>query len=487
MFIFRILKLFYLFLRYNCFFFLGMINHPLFFIFKILYNPQSKSQAKRLRKFCENAGPLFIKLGQILSTRVDILSKIFINELQLLKDSTKSYSQNVLKKAFHKNFEEDVNNIFTHISEKSIGSASIALVFKAHLNNLPVAIKIIKPQAISIINNDIAILNIIFKILEVISYKAKISKLSKLIEHLKYQISFELDLRLESACAQKMAENFKDNPNIYIPKIYWKYTNQNILIQEWSDGIKIDDIKTLQSHNLDTLQITKKFSEIFFYQTLRDGFFHGDIHSGNIFVLTNGKIAFIDFGIMGKLDNKLKYYIKEVFLAFLNKDYNLAAQIHFDAGWVPKKYKVEDFSLACRSIVEKIFDLPQDEIKLGELLQQLFTISSMFEMEIQEDLLILQKNLLYFENLCKILSPKENIWILCKDILNKNIRSKSNINNYVKYKASNFTENLKNDVIDFMSIYNKKKSNHKLIFLNFLLCIIIFFLLSIIIFKDITK
>ncbi len=482
MFIFRILKLIYLFFRYNCFFLLGMINHPLFFIFKILYNPQSKSQAKRLKKFFENAGPLFIKLGQLLSTRVDILSKIFIQELQLLKDSNKSSSFNILKKLFYKNFNEDINNIFTNISPKSVGSASIALVFKANLNNSPVAIKIIKPKSISIIKNDLAILSVIFKILEFISYRAKTSKITKLIEHLKYQISFELDLRLESAAAEKMSENFKHNSHIYIPKIYWQYTNQHILTQEWINGIKIDDIQTLKDNNFNLLDITKRFSEIFFHQTLRDGFFHGDIHSGNIFVLPNGKIAFIDFGIIGKLNNKLKFYIKEVFLAFLNKNYDLASQIHFDAGWISKKYKVEDFSLACRSIVEKIFNLPQEEVKLGELLQQLFSISSMFEMEIQEDLLILQKNLLYFENICKILSPKENIWVLCKNILNKNAPSTQNINSYLQYKTSNILDSVKNDILNVVSTYNKNKYHNKLIFINLLLCIIIVFLLSIIIF-----
>lgn len=458
----RLLKLIYLFIRYNCFFLLALMPIKIIYPIKWLYNPNSINQAIALKKFL-NSTPLLIKLGQLLATRIDLFSDVFILQLKTLNDNTKNEDINFLKKIFLQEFKKDVDQIFQNISATSVASASVAKVYKARFNNQDVAIKVLNPKIKKYMQLDITLLKILFSFLEVFSSKAKISKPTKIINYLENQIKFELDLRFEGASAEQLQENFKDDKDIYIPKIFWDYTAKNILVEEWIDGIKIDDTDSLIKHRLNLQDITKKLAKIFFHQTLRDGFFHGDIHSGNTLVLKTGQICFIDFGIMGHLNNQLKFYVKEVFVAFLNKDYTKASAIHFEAGWVKEPHKIEEFSLACRSIVEKIFHLPQNQIQIGKLLEQLFLISTMFDMEIQQDLLLLQKNLVYLENTGRILCPNENMWAMSKDIITQNIKNDILMPNYYKYKASNILNGFKKELIKGINYYNKPKHYHILI------------------------
>jgi ubiquinone biosynthesis protein len=439
-----------------------MIPTRVIYPIKWLYNPNSTTQAIALKKFL-NSTPLLIKLGQLLATRIDLFSTTFIEQLKTLNDNTKNEDINFLKKIFYKEFNQDVQQIFQDISQNSVASASVAKVYKAKLNNQNVAIKVLNPKIKKYMKLDIALLKILFKFLELFSATAKISKPTKIINYLENQIKFELDLRFEGASADQLREHFKTDKDIYIPKIYWDYTGKDIIVEEWIDGIKIDDKNSLLQNNIDLNDVTKKLAKIFFLQTLHNGFFHGDIHSGNTFVLKTGQICFIDFGIMGHLNNKLKFYVKEVFVAFLNKDYNKASTIHFEAGWVKEPHKIEEFSLACRSIVEKIFHLPQNQIQIGKLLEQLFLISKMFDMEIQQDLLLLQKNLVYLENTGRILCPNDNMWIMSKDIITQNIKNDILTPHYYKYKASNTFNNLKKELIKGINYYAKPKSYHILI------------------------
>ncbi|UQY80664.1 putative protein kinase UbiB [Candidatus Hepatincola sp. Av] len=423
MIVLRLCHITYLFIRYNCF----------FLLYSSLKLSTSKTRSTRLVKFLEYGGPIFIKLGQVLSTRVDMFNDVFLEELQKLRDQAKPINSVIIDNILFQELHLKVQDVFQEIEETPVASASIAQIHKGVLKNgKTVALKIIKPNTARIFKQDIAILKILFWLIEVLTKRGRISKPTRIIDYLEKSIKMELDLSYEAAAIDEFRDNFKEDPDVYVPKVYWSYVSKNILVEEWIDGFKITDISQIQNNNLSLESITKKITKVFFVQTLQYGFFHGDIHPGNVFVLKTGQIALVDFGIMGRLDEKNQDYLTNLFIAFLNKDYYKAAKIHFDAGWISNKYTIEDFSLACRSIVEKILYLPQEEIMLGDLLHQLFVISGDFAMEIQENLLLLQKNLLYLEHIGRKLSPKNNMWIVSKSIIEENISNRYGLEYYIK-------------------------------------------------------
>lgn len=390
-----------------------------------MYNKNSKRQAKRFCKFLVSAGPVFIKLAQVLSTRVDLFSETYMIELKKLRDNVNPVSKKKIIKIIENDFKEKIEEIFLELSDYPIASASIAQVHKAKLlDGSIVIVKVIKPKTSKLFKQDIALLKLIFTILQNFSKRGKVSKPLKIVNHLEEVMKLELDLRFEGASIDEFKENFEGESILYIPKIYWNYMSENVLVEEFIDGISLNNIEEIKASGLDLDQITEKLTKIFFLQILRDGYFHGDMHQGNIFVLKTGQISLVDFGIMGRLSLSLRRYLFDLFLAFVNRDYKKASEIHFKAGWISNKYNVDDFALACRCIMAKLLDKPQKDIKIGELLEQLFIISGNFEMEIQEDLLLLQKNLMYLENLGRVLSPNSNMWLLSKRIITENINEK---------------------------------------------------------------
>lgn len=474
MIILRLCHIIYLFIRYNCF----------FLLYSSLKFSTSKARSKRLLQFLEHGGPIFIKLGQVLSTRVDMFNDVFLEELQTLRDQAKPVNSLVIDNILWQELHLRVQDVFQEVAETPVASASIAQIHKGILKNgQAVALKIIKPNTAKIFKQDIGILKILFWFIEVLTKRGRISKPTRIISYLEKSIKMELDLRYEAAAVDEFRDNFKDEPDVYIPKVYWSYVSKNILVEEWIDGFKITDVAQIQNHNLSLEDITKKVTKIFFIQTLEHGFFHGDIHPGNVFVLKTGQIALVDFGIMGRLNDKNQDYLTNLFRAFLNKDYYKAAKIHFDAGWISNKYSVEDFSLACRSIVEKILYLPQEEIMLGDLLHQLFVISGDFAMEIQENLLLLQKNLLYLEHIGRKLSPRNNMWVLSKGVIEKNISKKYSLEYYMKKL---YAEPLQEFTLLKESLYNYNYSLIKLLhhqrFCSKINLILMFFVLCLICF-----
>ena len=481
MFILRAIVLVLLLIRYRCLFVIGFLPVFPFNLFRMLYKPHSKKQANNFVAFLEKSGPLFIKLGQVLSTRIDIFSESYIQSLKNLRDQAKSNNKNILPEIFFKSFGTNINEIFQEISLNPIASGSIACVYKGILKNkAPVIIKIIKPNTEKRFKQDLLILKILFIITENLSKQAKISKPTQLTSNLEAIMRLELDLRFEAASADTLKENFADDNDLYIPKIYWEYTAKDILVEEWIDGISVGNVEELKKNNFSMVDIVRKITKIFFYQALRDGFFHGDIHTGNIFVLKTGQIALVDFGIMGKLDGNLRKYVGEVFMAFLSKDYKKAAKIHFDAGWVNPKYNIEDFTLACRSIVEQTMLINKENVMLGKLLEQLFLITTKFEMEIQEELLILQKNLLYLENISRSLIPDQNMWLLSKDVIQSHMESQHTKMTYIVNEAKKHTApiiniyNLFHSYKTLLEINNNlKNKSYKLNLLLTILCIII--------------
>ncbi|MDR2007644.1 MAG: hypothetical protein LBQ34_01565 [Alphaproteobacteria bacterium] len=418
----RFLYLGLLFTRYNCFFILGLLNSKWLFFFNVLYNKNSQRQAVRFAAFLSAAGPVFIKLAQAMSTRVDLFSGVYIEELKKLRDKVSPIPFKHIVRVVEADFGMRIDEIFAEIEPTALASASVAQVHKAKLRSgEDVILKVIKPKTAKLFKQDISLLKLIFGLLQSMSKRGQTSKPLKLITHLEDVMKLELDLRFEAAAMDELRENFLEESMIYIPKVYWNYVSSSCLVEEFINGVSLNNIDTIKQNNYDLDKITKNLATVFFLQVLRDGYFHGDMHSGNIFIMSNEVIGFVDFGIMGRVSPSLRKYLFDVFLAFVNKNYKKAAEIHFKAGWVSSKYNVDDFALACRSIMAKLLDKPQKDIKIGELLRQLFIIAGNFEMEIQEDLLLLQKNLMYLENLGRVLSPEQNLWVLSNEIISKNI------------------------------------------------------------------
>lgn len=484
----RFVYLLLLFTRYNCFFILGLLNSKWLFLFNILYNKNSQKQAQRFTKFLVSAGPVFIKLAQVISTRVDLFSEIYINELKKLRDNVKPISKKHIIKVIKNDFHSSINDIFAEISENPIASASIAQVHRAKLlDGSDVIIKVIKPKTFKLFRQDVALLKLIFSFLQTFSKRGKISKPLRIVTHLEDVMKLELDLRFEASSMDELRENFEQDSVLYIPKVYWNYVSQSVLVEEFIDGVSLNYIDELKGKGINLNKITESLTQIFFLQILRDGYFHADMHAGNIFVTKSGQVALVDFGIMGRLSLSLRKYLFDLFLAFVNKDYKRAAEIHFQAGWISKEYNVDDFALACRSIMAKLLDRPQKDIKIGELLEQLFIISGNFEMEIQEDLLLLQKNLMYLENLGRVLSPDENMWVLSKKIITDNIDKNAVFKETIKDKYKSWIDEAMQVKDNFLGLSKILQEQNEIIANNAkwikILAIFIFFIVVLLIFR----
>lgn len=431
----------------------------------LLYKIIRKSTNNILLNLLQNLGPVYIKLGQVLSTRVDLLSPKTIKYLEQLKDNAKPMANHKVFKVFNKALGKNINTEFTDI--KLISTASIAQVYSACLNNKKVAIKIIKPSVKKLITLDLKIIYGLFVMLETFSKVFKHAKPTKLVKNLQHNVLYEIDLRFEAANIEEVSANVQDiqylfNNAVNLPNVYWQYVSGNTLVMEYINGVSIANINALNSNNVNLDNLSYDLLKLFFYQVLVNGYFHGDIHSGNVLVSANGSINLIDFGIMGKIDDTTKYYLFELFTAFLNQDYKKAAQIHFTLGWVDATvYKVEDFALACRIVMQNLLNKPQKDINIGKFLQDLFNIAKMFKMKSQENVLTLQKNLIYIENIIKNLVPNTNTASLSFKILqdlqkDKAINTYKILPNVYANKVNSSISSGLNTINNFMQLQQQK-------------------------------
>lgn len=417
-------------------------------------------------------GPAFIKLGQVLSTRADLIGVALCSELTKVQDRLPAFSFTEVKKEIESQLETNIQNIFKYVEETPYAVASIAQVHKAEtIDGEKVAIKILKPTIEKQFASNLKVLYFIARFIDAHIESIKRLKLIDIVDKISELISMELDLRLEAAAADKLRINCVNDVGIYIPKILWQYTKQRILVLEWVDGISINNKIDLVNAGFDLHELAAKLAIIFFNQAFRDGFFHADMHQGNIFVNKYGDIVLVDFGIVGYLDIYTKSFIAEILYGFAHKDYKKVADVHFKAGYVPDSQSVELFELACRSIGEPIVGKPIEQISISLLLKQLFETTRKFKMETQPQLLLLQKTMMTVEGVGYFLYPEVNMWALIipwiQDWSQKNlgvterlIRMKqdvkqlpinfnsliSNLNTYLKVKiADNASEALDND------------------------------------------
>jgi len=406
----------------------------------------SLNEEQKLCNSIQEMGTTFIKLGQFLSTRPDIIGSEVAKKLENLQDKLPPFSSEEAKKIMKKELGENNYNSLINISEP-VAAASIAQVHKAQLNDnetiKDVAIKILRPNIKKIFNEEIDALMLLAFIIEGTVKKTKRLKLVEVVFLLKEITNLELDLRFEAAAANEFLENTKNDVGFNVPEIFWNFTSENILTLEWIDGISIREKEELQKRKIDTKELASNVIQHFLRHSIRDGFFHADMHQGNLFINKSGEIIPVDFGIMGRLDKLNKRYLAEILFGFVKRDYKKVAEVHLIAGLVPKNVSIDEFAQALRSIGEPIFGQSVKDISGGNLLKQLFEITEKFNMQTQPQLLLLQKTMVVVEGVARQLNPETNIWKTSKPVLENWLKEAKDPINYLNETIENTSEVIK--------------------------------------------
>ena len=384
-----------------------------------------KDEGERLSNSLESMGTTFIKLGQFLATRPDIIGEELSKKLENLQDKLPPFSLLQAKEIIKNDLGESTYNSIISLGEP-VAAASIAQVHKAQIDDngtiKDVAIKILRPNIKKIFNEEIDAIMLFAFLVESFIKKTKRLKLVEVVFLLKEITNLEMDLRFEAAAANEYAENTKNDVGFRVPQIYWNYTSENVMTLDWVDGISIRETDELKNKNFNTEKIAEDVIQNFLRHAVRDGFFHADMHQGNIFIDNDGQIVPIDFGIMGRLDKMSKRFLAEILFGFIQRDYRKVAEVHLIAGLVPKEVPIDDLAQALRSIGEPIFGQAVKDISGGKLLKQLFDVTEKFNMQTQPQLLMLQKTMVVVEGVARKLNPNTNIWTTSKPVLESWLR-----------------------------------------------------------------
>ncbi len=381
---------------------------------------KQETRGARLRLALQELGPVFIKFGQTLSTRPDLIAADVAIELVKLQDQVPPFSGKQAKEIVEQAYEEPLDQHLASFNDQPMAAASVAQVHEATLHDgKEVIVKVIRPDIRPVIDRDIALLYRIATLLDTHWPEAKRLNLMEVVEDYDNTIHDELDLMREAANASQLRVNFEGSPLIYVPSVYWDHCRERVMVMEKIDGIPIRDTQDIIAAGIDLVDLSNKGVEIFFTQAFRDGFFHADMHPGNIFVGLNGQYRAVDFGIMGSLSDGDKRYLAENFLAFFNRDYRGVADAHIRAGWVPADTRATDFEAAIRTVCEPIFARPIKDISFGRFLMSLFRTARRFNMPVQPQLVLLQKTLLNIEGLGRSLNPDLDLWDTAKPFLER--------------------------------------------------------------------
>jgi ubiquinone biosynthesis protein len=374
-----------------------------------------QARGERLRLSLEALGPVFVKFGQMLSTRRDLLADDLIEELAKLQDQVPPFASQEAIDIIEAALEKPVSELFAAFEAEPMASASVAQVHAATLHSgEDVVVKVIRPGIDKTIGQDIKLLFSIAKLIEKYLPDGRRLRPTEVVEDYQHTILDELDLQHEGANTSQLRRNFENSDMLYVPEVHWDYTNRRVLTMERIHGIAVTDVKALEAQNTNMKMLAERGVEIFFTQVLRDSFFHADMHPGNIFVSREHpetpQYIGIDCAIIGSLSDSDQYYIARNLLAMFQRDYRLVAELHVECGWVPAHTKVNEFESAIRSACEPIFEKPIAEISFGQLLIYLFQTARRFEMEVQPSLILLQKTMLNIEGLGRELYPQLNLW-----------------------------------------------------------------------------
>ncbi|MXZ81467.1 MAG: ubiquinone biosynthesis regulatory protein kinase UbiB [Gammaproteobacteria bacterium] len=395
---------------------------PYAFFFRLLPRKGTRelSRGERLQRALKELGPVFIKFGQVLSTRPDLISEDLSVHLAELQDRVEPFPGEQAVSIIESTYKAPVETHFKTFQKESTAAASVAQVHYATLHDdTEVVVKLIRPGIEEVIERDLALMRILADLAEEHWSEAKRFRPREIVEDYERTIRDELDLMREAANASQFKANFQDSGQLYVPKVFWDLTSHGVLVMERIYGIPIRDIGRLREAGIDLPELANRGVEIFFTQAFRHGFFHADMHPGNIFVLEDGRYCAVDFGIMGALSTSDKRYLAENLLAFFNRDYRRVAEAHVRAGWVPPDTNVEQFESAIRTVCEPIFSKPIRDISFGAFLLDLLRVARRFNMPLQPQLILLQKTIFNIEGLGRQLYPDLNLWTTAKPFLEK--------------------------------------------------------------------
>jgi ubiquinone biosynthesis protein len=379
----------------------------------------------RVRLALESLGPIFVKFGQVLSTRRDLLPPDYADEMALLQDRVPPFDGALARQVIEQSFGLPVENLYVDFDATPVASASVAQVHKAWLKQpdgsrgREVAVKVLRPGIQPVIEQDLALMSTLASWVERFFTDGKRLKPREVVAEFDKYLHDELDMMHEAANASQLRRNFVGSDMLIVPEVFYDYSNRQVLTLEWMHGTPVGQIERLREQGVDLRKLSRFGVEIFFTQVFRHGFFHADMHPGNIFVAEDGRYIALDFGIVGSLTDEDKHYLAVNFLAFFNRDYHRVATAHIESGWVPKNTRAEELEAAVRTVCEPIFEKPLSEISFGLVLLRLFETSRRFNVEIQPQLVLLQKTLLNIEGLGRQLDPELDLWDTAKPFLTK--------------------------------------------------------------------
>ncbi len=406
----------------------GLWGRMLLSLQKLLFwRDLSAPRGQRLRQALEELGPIFVKFGQVLSTRRDLLPGDLAEELAKLQDRVPPFAPALAVAELEAAYGKPVHQVFAEFSREPVASASVAQVHLATLHERDggrqVAVKILRPGIRPVIDHDIALLEIAAAWLERLWADGRRLKPREVVAEFDKYLHDELDLMREAANCSQLRRNFADSALLIVPEVYWDWCTHNVMVMERMHGMPISHVEALREAGVDIPRLARAGVEIFFTQVFRDGFFHADMHPGNIFVATTGatkgRYIALDFGIVGTLTDVDKNYLAQNFLAFFQRDYKRVAEVHVESGWAPKDTRIDEFESAIRAVCEPIFDRPLKDISFGRVLLRLFQTSRRFNVAVQPQLVLLQKTLLNIEGLGRELDPDLDLWKTAKPFLER--------------------------------------------------------------------
>jgi ubiquinone biosynthesis protein len=380
----------------------------------------SPTRGQRLREALETLGPIFVKFGQILSTRRDLVPLDIADELARLQDRVPPFPSELAVAEVERSLGRSIAQLFSRFETTPIASASVAQVHLARLHDgTEVAVKVLRPGVERAIARDVALLDTAAGLVERGWRDGRRLKPREVVAEFARHLDDELDLLREAANASQLGRNFAGSRLLLVPAVYWDLCAQRVMVMERMHGTPVSQRKTLEQRGIDIPALARAGVEIFFTQAFRDGFFHADMHPGNILVADDGRYVALDFGIMGTLTEVDKNYLAQNFLAFFRRDYRRVAQAHLEAGWVPPDTRIDEFENAIRAVCEPVFDRPLREISFGRVLLRLFATSRRFNVEMQPQLVLLQKTLVNIEGLGRDLDPDLDLWSTAKPYLER--------------------------------------------------------------------
>jgi len=381
--------------------------------------------AVRIRRALEDLGPIFVKFGQILSTRRDLLPDDIADELVKLQDNVPPFPGAQARAIVEAAYGRPVTAVFAAFDEQPLASASIAQVHAARLRSgEEVVVKVLRPGVAKVIRRDVDLLHTIARLAQRYSKDARRLRPVEVVDEYEKTIFDELDLLREAANCSQLRRNFLGSEMLYVPEVHWDYCRPEAMVIERIYGTPVDEVERLRAQGISMKLLGERGVEIFFTQVFRDNFFHADMHAGNIFVAPDGRYIGVDFGIMGTLTSEDQRYLAENLLAFFHRDYRRVAELHVESGWVPRTTRIDEFESAIRTVCEPIWEKPLSEISFGHFLLRLFQVARRFDMEVQPQLVLLQKTLLNIEGLGRTLYPQLDLWSTAKPFMERWMRER---------------------------------------------------------------